>query len=169
MRAVPILLLIFCLMPPAAGAIQIVAGSQEDRVFQQISAETNADAKLQRLSEFETQFPKSKVLPSIYLMAIELYREKNDTDRIIEYGEKVIKLDEQNVTAMMVLSRSYAMQRKNLDRAVELAEKALDRIGKLKTSAAPSTQTDAQWKAYWDSTEAAARNILNYAQSIRGR
>jgi hypothetical protein len=102
------------------------------------------------------------------LMVIELYRERNETDKIIEYGEKVLKIDEGNVTAMMALSRNYAIKRVNLDRAVDLAQKAVDQIGKLRSGPSPTSHTDAQWKAYLDSTEAAAKSILTYSRSVRG-
>jgi hypothetical protein len=69
---------------------------------------------------------------------------------------------------MMVLSRNYAIKRVNLDRAVELAQKAVDQIAKMRSTPPPVTHTDAQWKTYLDGTEAAARNILSYTTSIRG-
>ena len=157
------------LMPQPVGAVQVIAGSQEDKAFQQITAETNGEAKLQRLTDFEKQFPRSRVLPNVYLMVIDLYRQKNDTDRIIEYAEKVLKVDDRNITAMMVLSRNFAMQKKNLDRAVELAQKAVDELSKMRSSPVPSTHTEAQWKSYLDTTESAARGILTYTTSIRGQ
>jgi len=169
MGTVMISALLLSLLPQPAGASQIVAGSQEEKVFQEITAETNGDAKLQKLAGFEKQFPRSRVLPNIYLMTIDLYREKNDTDRVIEYAEKVLKIDERNITAMMILSRSYAIQRKHLDRAVEFAQKAVDEIGRIRSSPAPTSYTASQWKEYLDSTEASARSILAYTTMIRGQ
>ncbi|HZI51378.1 MAG TPA: hypothetical protein VFE29_06105 [Terriglobia bacterium] len=167
MRKLQLLTLILCLLPPIAAA-QIIAGSPEDKAFQQLMAETNADAKLQKLVDFEKSFPRSKALSNVYLMVIEIYRGKNEPDKIIEYGEKVLTLDAHNVTAMMVLSRNYAIKRVNLDRAVELAQKAVDEVGRMRSTPPPSTQTEAQWKSYLDSTEVAARGILSYTMSIRG-
>src|SRR5687768_12179286 len=92
---------ILCLTPMVVSG-QIVVGSDEDKMLQLITSETNPEGKLQRLAEFEKKFPHSKALPHIYLMAIDLYREKNDRDKIIEYGEKVLDVDESNITAMMV-------------------------------------------------------------------
>ena len=161
------LALILALFPLQATS-QIVAGSAEEKAFQQLQSEANGDAKLLKLAEFENTYPKSRILPNVYLMVIELYREKNDPDKIIEYGEKVLRIDEGNVTAMMALSRNYAIKRVNLDRAVELAQKAVDQIGKLRIGPTPTSHTDAQWKAYLDSTEAAAKSILTYTRSVRG-
>jgi hypothetical protein len=108
-------------------------------------------------------------LSNVYLMMIEVYRQKDDRGHVIEYGEKVLTLDDKNVTAMMVLSRNYAIERMKVDRAVELAQRAVELLGKMRSMPAPSSQTEAQWKEYLDNTEGAARNILSYAVSIKGR
>jgi hypothetical protein len=162
-------MLMACAMSLHASAAQILAGSAEDKAFQKIQAENNPETKLQKLVDFEGQFPQSKALSSVYLMIIDYYRQKDDRGRVIEYGEKVLKLDDKNVTAMMVLSRNYAIERRNVDRAVELAEKAIELIGKMRSMPAPSSQTEAQWKDYLDNTEGAARSILSYAMTIKGR
>lgn len=161
---VPVL---FCCLAQAVVLGQIAAGSQEDKMFQLVSSETNPEKKLQRLTEYENHFPQSKALPHIYLMAIDIYREKGDRVKLIEYGEKVLKVDGKNVTALMVLSRNYAIERKNLERAVELAQKAVDVIETLKGGPSPNSQTDVQWRNYLQTTEAAAQNILEYTKSIR--
>jgi len=70
-------------------AAQIIAGTPEDRMLRRVNGETNSETKLQMVIDFEKQFPQSKALPDVYLMAIDLYRQKNDRARIIEYGEKV--------------------------------------------------------------------------------
>jgi hypothetical protein len=158
-----------CLLPFPDSSAQIVAGTPEDRRFQQIAAETNQEAKLQALLEFEKEFPQSRILPDIFLMVIDLYRQKSDRLKMIEYGEKALKVDGTNVTAMMVLARNYAIDGTNLERAVALAQQAVAQIGKMKTAAIPSQYSDAQWKQYLQTTEAAAISILDYTTSIQGR
>ena len=49
-----------------------------------------------------------------------------------------------------------------------LAEQAVDQIGKMKEGEAPTQYTAAEWKDYLQSTEAAAKSILDYAKNIRG-
>jgi hypothetical protein len=56
--------------------------------------------------------------------------------------------EDNNVTAMMALSRNYAIQTQNLDRAVMLAEQARDLIDKMKSQSRPVQFTDAQWSEY---------------------
>ena len=97
--------LVLCLFALPAMA-QIVAGSAEEKAFQQLQNESNSDVRLQKLSDFEKTYPRSRALPNVYLMVIDFYREKNDPDKIIEYAEKALKIDEENITAMMALSRN---------------------------------------------------------------
>jgi len=91
-------------------ARQIIAGTAEDKLFQEL-AKTNAKAKLEMLIDFENRFPQSKALPDVYLMIIDVYRQRDDRAKILEYGEKTLKVDPNNVTAMMALSRNYTLER----------------------------------------------------------
>jgi hypothetical protein len=145
---------------------QIIAGTPEDKMLRRITAETVAENKLQMVTEFEKQFPDSRALTDVYLMAIDVCRQKNDRPRIIEYGEKVLKLEGTNVTALMVVSRNYALDAKNLDRAVLLAQRAMDQVARMKTQPAPASMTDSQWKEYVTNTDRAARDIFEYAKAL---
>ena len=167
MRTILALLSLLCLVPQPAKGRQITAGSDEDKMFQTLSAETDSEVKLQHLMDYEKQFPQSKALTNIYLMAIDIYREKEDQDHIIEYGEKVLNLDQNNVTALMILSRNYAIQGRDIDRAIELAGRAVDVIGRMKTQPRPTSYTEARWKDYLQVTEAAAQSILEYTKMVK--
>ena len=56
---------------------QVIAGSPEDKAFQQIDAESNTDKKISLLQDFEKQFPQSKTLREVYLELMKIYQEKN--------------------------------------------------------------------------------------------
>src|SRR6185436_19402761 len=85
---------------------QVKAGSPESQLFDKLSSEPNADTKLDLVASFERQYPNSTILSRAYLAAIEVYRNKGIRDKMIEYGEKVLKIDVTNVTAMMILARN---------------------------------------------------------------
>jgi hypothetical protein len=146
---------------------QLIAGSEEDKAFEKIIAENNADAKATLLLEYQAKFPQSKVLPDIYMMLMEIYRQRNDAAKVIEFGEKIIQIDGENVTALMAVSRNYSLERKNLDRAVQYAERAVDTVAKMKGRPAPPNFTEQQWKDYVESTDQAAKSILAYARSLK--
>jgi hypothetical protein len=65
----------------------------------------------------------------------------------------------------MTVSRNYGMEKKNLERAVSYAQKAVDVLAKKK--AEPRYSEDSAWKQYLDSTETAAKANLTYVKAIR--
>ncbi len=75
------------------------------------------------LLDFEKQFPDSKMMPTIYSTLMDIYAAKKDTPKVNEFGEKAIKADPENVDALMAVSRSYAMSKTNLDKAVMYAQR----------------------------------------------
>lgn len=161
------LFLVFVLGLVFSANAQLRAGSPEAKAFDKIEAETNADARAVLLLDFEKQFPQSPVLTDVYLMLIDIYRTKNDQVKVADFGEKAIKIQPDNVTALLAVSRTYAMERKNLDRAVQYAQRAVDQVAKLKAQPPPPAYSEEQWKAYVDSTEQSAKSLLSYAKSVK--
>ena len=170
MVTIPISEIARCCASPLTAAVQVIVdGTSEDKMFQQIVADVNADARRQRLVDFEKRFPHSKVLPNAYFMLIDIYRQKGDRSKVIEYGEKILKTDKRNVAAMMVLSLNYSRERKDLDRAVALAEETIVEIGRMKAQRVPAQYNDALWKRYLQTMEGTARSMLEYAKAVRKR
>ena len=148
---------------------QVKAGSPEDKAFQKIDAENNVDAKITLLLDFEKQFPQSPSLRDAYLQLLQIYQDKNDQAKIIEFGEKAIKIDPNNIVALLTVTRAYSLDGKNasLDRAIAYAQKAIDEIAKLKNSPPQQGYTDAQWRDYIDGNDKLAKNYLSYAKSLK--
>jgi hypothetical protein len=148
---------------------QVQAGSPEDKAFQKIDAENNPDAKLTLLLAFEKEFTQSKALREAYLQLVELYQQKNTGAKVIEYSEKILKLDPVNVPALLKATYAYSLDGKpaSLDRAIVYGQKAMDEIAKLKSGPPQQGLTEDQWKQYIDSHEALAKNYLSYAKSLK--
>jgi len=148
---------------------QVVAGSPEDKAFQKIDAENNVDSKIALLLDFEKQFPQSKSLREAYLQLLQIYLQKNDQVKVIESGEKVLKVDQVNIEALLAVTRAYSLDGKNasLDKAIQYAQKAIDQLGKMKSQPAQQGKTDEQWKQYIDSNDQLAKTYLSYSQSLK--
>jgi tetratricopeptide (TPR) repeat protein len=148
---------------------QVQAGSPEDKAFQKIDAESNTDAKVTMLLDFEKQFPQSRALREAYLQLLQIYQEKNDSAKVIEYSEKTIKVDPSNLTALLTVTRAYSLDGKSasLDRAIQYGQKAVDEIAKLKGSPPQQGYTDVDWKKYIDSNDQLAKSYLSYAKSLK--
>src|SRR5215510_16578865 len=148
---------------------QVVAGSPEDKAFQKIDSENNPDAKINLLLEFEKSFPQSKSLREAFLQLVELYQGKNNSAKVIEYSEKVLKVDPNNIAALLKATYAYSLEGKagSLDRAIQYGQKAVDEITKLKSGPPQQGYTDEQWKQYIDNNEQLAKNYLSYARSLK--
>ena len=156
------------LLTPTLSA-QVKAGSSESELFDKILSEPSPDNKLNLIASFEKQYPGSKILARVYLQAVDAYRQKGDRGKINEYGERVLQADETNVTAMMLLARNYAIESKNLARAIELAQRAQDQAVKLRELPPPAGYSAAQWKDYLKTNEDAAIQILEYVKAVKAR
>ena len=84
-------------------------------------------------------------------------------------GEKAIKVDPNNLVALLTVTRAYSLDGKtaSLDRAITYAQKAIAEIAKLKNSPPQQGYTDAQWRDYIDGNDKLAQNYLSYAKSLK--
>jgi hypothetical protein len=148
---------------------QVIAGSPEDKAFQKIDAENNIDGKVTLLLDFEKQFPQSKAIREASLQLVQIYQQKNDQPKVIEFGEKALKADPANIEALLAVTRAYSLDGKqaSLDRAIQYANRAIDQLGKMKAQPAQQGKTDDQWKQYIDSNDQLAKTYLSYAQSLK--
>lgn len=158
-----------CLLLGLTSSAQVKAGSAENQLFDKITSERDPDDKLALIGSFEKQFPSSKILASVCLLAVDVYRQKGDRGKINEYAEKALQADDANVTAMMLLARNYAIEAKNLDRAIEVAQRAKDQTVKLRGEPLPFGYSAAQWKNYLRTSEDSAEQILEYVKAIKAR
>lgn len=148
---------------------QVVAGSPEDKAFQKIDSENNPDAKISLLLDFEKQFPESKAMREAYLQLVQIYQQKNESPKVIEYSEKVLKVDPANLVALLIVTRAYSLDGKqaSLDRAIQYGQRAEAEIAKMKSAPPQQGYTDDQWKQYIAENEQLAKNYLNYARALK--
>jgi hypothetical protein len=147
---------------------QLKAGSPEEAAYEKIEAEKNDDAKLAMLLDFEKQYPtvNQKVMSNIFLMAMEVYANKDNKPKVAEYGDKAIAKDPDNVSALLRVSRNYSTERTNLSKAVEYAEKAKSLISTMRKDPVPLGQTEDQYKAWLDANAASADQMASYAKML---
>jgi hypothetical protein len=148
---------------------QVKAGSPEDKAFQKIDSESSPDGKISLLLAFEKDFAQSPALREALLQLVQLYQQKNDSVKVIEYSEKVLKVDPGNLVALLTATRAYSMDGKqaSIDRAIQYGTKAEAEIGKLKGTPPQQGYTDDQWKEYINSNAELAKNYLSYARALK--
>ena len=62
------------------------------------------------MDTIEKQFPQSKALREAFLQLVEIYQQKNNSPKVIEYSEKILKLDPGNLPALLKASYAYALE-----------------------------------------------------------
>src|SRR5713101_2507279 len=76
----------------------------EIKQLQLIQNELDPDRQVELVNEFEKKFPTSPLLTYAYFMAAAAYQQKNEPDRIIEYGEKSLKLNADNLSSLILMA-----------------------------------------------------------------
>lgn len=154
----------------ADASAQLVAGSPEDVLFQQLSAASSPAEKIRLGQEFEQEFGSAPpaVLASVFTILMDVYEQQQEHRQAVAYGEKIIAQDPANVRAYMSLCRVLSVNLKeDLGRAVEYGERAVSLAEGLKAQDAPPNYTPEQWQEYASQTEDYARSILSYAKAIQ--
>jgi tetratricopeptide (TPR) repeat protein len=88
-----------------AGPSGRAASAEEDRETWAVVSELDPDRAIQLASDFEKKYPDSRSLAAIYATAGIAYATKGEAKRAIEYGEKGLKLDPQNLRALLLLAQ----------------------------------------------------------------
>jgi hypothetical protein len=88
----------------------------------------------------------------------------NKLDKVMEYGEKTIATDPNNLMAHNLLAYNYAIGRSNPDKAADYAKKAIALVPQMKK---PEGVTDAQFKQEQDNQLGMAHLSLGYATLLR--
>ena len=145
---------------------QLIAATPDDMLYQQITDAADLDQKIELCLQFETEFPDSSVLGDVYTLLMDAHNQRNESDQTIEYGEKALEVDGENVTALMTVARTLSVARQQPAKAVDYAERAVNTIEEMKTGDMPQQFTPETWQAYLTSLEGPARDILSYARAV---
>ena len=98
------------ILATATGA-QLEVPPKEGMGFQTMQSEPDPDRRLRMVEEFEKQFPNSQILPYVYVQAARACVEKGDLNKAVDYGDKSLKLDPDNLPALLVVAISLAQPR----------------------------------------------------------
>ena len=146
---------------------QLVAGTPQDRLFGEIVDAPTMDERLEKAMQFESEYPDSVVIVQIYTMIMNIYNQQQESTLAIEYGEKALAADEDNVEALIALTYNLALTRQDLALPLEYGERAVAAIETMRSEEPRPGYTPESWAQYADSLDASAKGYLNYAETIR--
>jgi len=134
--------------------------------LQLIPRVTDPNKRIEQLDQFVKAYPDDAAknagqVNSDYFTA---YRMANKPDKAIEYGEKTVAADPNNLDAYSFLAYAYAIGRTNPDKAVEYSKKSIELAQALKK---PDPLTDAQFKQAQDNVLGMAHLSMGYVSFTR--
>ncbi|HUY12690.1 MAG TPA: tetratricopeptide repeat protein [Terriglobia bacterium] len=136
---------------PAAPAYQPTP--DEVKAAQKIQAELDPDQTIQLVQDFEKKYPNSPILTDLYFFAANAYQQKNDVQKSIEYGEKSLKIQPNNLRSLVLLTtllpQPQDMQGSDQDKDNKLKETETDAnksLQLLQTLQKPATTPDDQFQ-----------------------
>ncbi len=114
---------------PAGGKTQPQPKTQEEyKAFNDVYAKTDAAAVEAGAKDFATKFPDSQMSQLLYMKAMGLYQDSNNSEKTIEMGRKVLESDANNPQALVTVAvvLSERTRDTDLDRDERLTEASND-------------------------------------------
>ncbi len=148
-------------------------GAGPDRqLFSRILAESSPAEKLRLVDELAKKYPESDVRDDAYLIAMGIYQTQGDAAKTVDYGERAIKVNPEALEALVTLSRQYAVEGRNLNRAFQYARRAIDVADRARNNPPPGYNADV-WARYVlqskETAEGTIKYIQGFANSVLGR
>ena len=145
---------------------QLIAGSDEDMLFTRV-VDASGTEQIELGLQFEREYPDSSVLGDVYTMIMTNYNQQNRSDEAIEWGEKALSVDENNVQALIALTYNLALTQQDVPQAIAYGQQALDTIETLRAGEPRPGYTPESWEQYLATLETSAQAYLDYAETVR--
>ncbi len=118
---------------PANGGHRVLqAKSQEElKAYQDAMTKTDPAQAQAAATDFATKYPTSELRASLYMRAMNLYAQANNTDQVIATGRQAIAADPTNPVPLVQVASALAetTRETDIDREQRLAEAAKDAHG----------------------------------------
>lgn len=90
-----------------------------------IGNESDPKKRLALIEKFSPAFPNSRYETEVSQLTMAALQGLNDPAKSIQFGEKALKANPDNVSTLLLLANAYVDENKNLLKAVEYAQKAV--------------------------------------------
>jgi tetratricopeptide (TPR) repeat protein len=121
--------------------VELQASPGEAMALRDIENEADPGRRLRMTHDFEEKFPNSLLLSFVYTQAAKAWQQRGDLDKVVENGEKSLKLDPDNTFALVIMAVTLVQPKmlqgnldegkKRLSEAESDANRALALLGKL--------------------------------------
>ena len=117
--------------------------------------------------KFSSDFPQAdnNTKKFVFQRVMQSYQQLNNFEKTVEYGDKLLALDPNDLPALLTLSsilperlpQAEDKKAQQLDRAMEIAQKAMTHVNALTSGPKPAQITDQQWAEEKNRLQASVR------------
>ena len=142
---------IFSLALPVAAqqpctGFSVVVNTPEDQLMLAVNGAENPQEQVAALNKFAQVHPDSKFMPCVNEYYTAAYLKLNNYDKAIEYGEKDLAANYQDLNLILNLTKAYVASSKVSDPAFDIILKAPEQIKAESNSPKPPNVSDAEWQ-----------------------
>lgn len=145
-------------------SFSVAVNTDEDRVMLAVNGADNPQDQLAALDKYAQAHPDSKFMPCVneYFSTVNL--KQKDYDKSIEYAEKDLAANYQDLNLLLALMRAYAGSTKVSDTVFAVINKVPDQVKEeLGNPMRPPKATDADWAKMQQDNQELAKDSHDYA------
>ncbi len=148
---------------PCPGFV-VAIGTDEDNLMLAVNGADNPQQQVDALDKFSQAHPDSKYMPCALEYFASAYLKLNNFDKSIEYAEKDLAANYQDLNLYLVLMRAYASSSKVSDTIFTVINKVPDQV-KVETGQLmrPAKATDEEWAKMQSDNQELAKDSHDYA------
>ncbi len=148
---------------PCPGFV-VAIGTDEDKLMLAVNGADNPQQQIDALDKFTQAHPDSKYMPCALEYYASSYLKLNNFDKSIEFGEKDLAANYQDLNLYLNLMRAYASSTKVSDTIFAVINKVPDQV-KTETGnlMRPAKATDDEWAKMQSENQELAKDSHDYA------
>jgi tetratricopeptide (TPR) repeat protein len=155
-----------CALPARAQigkSVSVPAGTPEDKALTEIYAASDPAQKIALLDKFAADFGKGDLLLLADEMYTSTYLEQKDYDKALEYGEKTMVLDPDDMGTAVAMVRA-ADGKGDAQKVFDNGERVEGIISRYTAAPPPEGVTTDAWKKQQADTLAGVKNEIDYIE-----
>jgi tetratricopeptide (TPR) repeat protein len=160
------ILMALCALPASAQigrSVSVPSGTPEDKALNEIYSASDPAKKIPLLDAFTAQFGKGDFLLLADQLYANAYLDQKDYDKALEYGEKALALDADDLSMAVAMVRA-AEGKGDAQKLFDNGERALAIVDRYTAAPAPEGVTPEAWKKQQEEALTAAKSNIEYIQ-----
>ncbi len=153
-----------------------IVNNPAQALYDRIYSEHRPAERLKLIAEFESKFASggsklanAQMKGQVFSFATDIYQQQNNGAKVIEYGEKTLQNDPDNLHVLVLLARQYSLTADGAGHAADYAKRAIALIPKLRSGPAGPGFTKQTWDQYLNTNQSSAQATLDYLRSAMQR